>query len=74
MDTYVYLHTGTSRDVQRNAREGVRVSVHYPELGHSVELSTDAEGRWRVRENPDAVHGWLEEHGVRAEGDLRKLP
>ena len=59
MKTYVCVTTGKSR-----------VTVHYPELGRCVDLWTDANGRWWVRELPapgqsgpsiEVAHGDLNE-------------
>lgn len=57
MTTYVYLSTGKSRDVSRNAPDGARVAIHYPNLKRSVELTTDANGHWRVLDMPAPVYG-----------------
>lgn len=53
MKPYVYVSTGKSKDVQREAPTGARVAVHYPtEIGRTVELETNALGRWAVSERP----------------------
>jgi hypothetical protein len=57
MKPYVYVATGKSRDVQREAPTGARVAVHYPELGRTVELETNARGLWAVSERPAPGHG-----------------
>lgn len=55
---YVYVDTyGSARDWERNAPQGARVAVHYPELGRTVELMTDARGHWNVTERPAPGHG-----------------
>lgn len=54
---YVYVATGKSRDVSRNAPTGARVAIHYPELGRCIELHTDEHGRYWIQTGPDATHG-----------------
>lgn len=54
---YVYVETNKSKDVQREAPEGVRVAVHYPEIGRTVELHTNAHGDWWLEERPAPGHG-----------------
>jgi len=49
---YVYVATGKSRDVQRDAPTGARVAIHYPEIGRTIELYTDEHGRYSVTEMP----------------------
>lgn len=65
---YVYLATGKSRDVQRDAPYGARVAVHFPEFGRSVELEVNAHGIWSVSERPAPAHGGAV--NVIAQGDL----
>jgi hypothetical protein len=49
----VYLDTrGVSRDISRSTPAGARVAVHYPEIGRTVELQTDAAGHYELREMP----------------------
>lgn len=54
---YVYIDTGKSKDVQRDAPNGARVAVHYPDLGRTIELETDERGRWYLQEIPAPGHG-----------------
>jgi hypothetical protein len=54
---YVYVATGVSKDVRRNAPDGARVALHHPGLGRSIEVSMDAEGRWSVDSIPSPAHG-----------------
>lgn len=67
---YVYVATGVSRDVQRNAPDGARVAIHYPELGRTVELWTDADGRFSLDVMPSPMRSG-ETIGV-ARGELGK--
>lgn len=58
MKPYVYVDTYKhARDFQRNAPEGARVAVHYPDIGRTVELMTDVRGRWSVSDRPAPGHG-----------------
>lgn len=54
---YVYISTGKSKDVQRDAPYGARVAIHYPELSRTIELEADAQGRWYLQEIPSPGHG-----------------
>lgn len=49
---YIYLATGKSRDVQRAAPTGARAAIHFPELGRTIELWADGEGRWSLDSLP----------------------
>lgn len=52
MKPYVYMATGKSRDVQREAPTGARCAVHFPDLGRTIELQVDRQGRWSLEELP----------------------
>jgi hypothetical protein len=53
---YVYISTGKSKDIQRDAPEGARAAVHYPEFGRTIELQTDANGHWVLTDRPAPGH------------------
>lgn len=57
MKPYVYIATGKSRDVQREAPTGARVAIHYPEIGRTIEIQTDARGNYHVTDRPAPGHG-----------------
>jgi hypothetical protein len=67
---YVYVATGKSRDVQRDAPFGARLAFHHPELGRSVELEINPHGIWSVSERPAPGHGG--EATVIAQGRLEQ--
>lgn len=52
LQPYVYVSTDASKDLSRKAPNGARVAIHYPELGRTVEIETDARGRWTVTDRP----------------------
>lgn len=56
LQPYVYVSTGKSRDVSRLAPTGARTAVHYPEIGRSIEIQTDAFGRYHVVSMPAPGH------------------
>lgn len=50
---YAYLDTrGKSRDVSREAPNGARVALHFPELGRTIELEANAAGRYTLIDMP----------------------
>jgi hypothetical protein len=49
---YVYIVTGKSRDISRNAPTGARVAIHYPKIGRTIEILSDENGRYSVEEMP----------------------
>jgi hypothetical protein len=54
MKPYAYIATSTSRDLTRNMPEGGRIAVHFPDLGHAVELHVDPRGGFAVTVGPSA--------------------
>jgi hypothetical protein len=68
---YVYISTGKSKDIQRDAPTGARAAVHYPEIGRTIELLTDEHGHWWVSDRPAPGHGG--NAVMKAQGQLEEL-
>jgi hypothetical protein len=63
MKPSVYIATGQSQDVRRKAPEGARCAVHFPDLGRTIELWVDGEGRWALDSLPAPGRGG-ERYGI----------